>query len=108
LNLRRDFCFNQPSGKFSSKKAIIKKRLKKHINNPKKTIKSRLHKEIVEAIAADAINMFVRDVLIPNNFLTNAYSDFPDDEFIKSRGRILQVLSENYKNIEIFDTDFEK
>jgi hypothetical protein len=67
-----------------------------------KSTKIKIDKEIVESIAADAINMYVREVLIPNNFLTDAYFDFPDDEFRKLRGKILQILSKNYENIEVF------
>lgn len=71
----------------------------------KKLIKITIEKEIIESIAADAINIYVRDVLTPNNYLTDAYFDLPHNEFAKLRGEILQILSKNYENIEVLRID---
>jgi hypothetical protein len=59
----------------------------------------------IESIANDAINMYVRDVLIPNNLLKTDYFNSPENEMLKLKYEICKVVSRNWEHIEMETED---
>jgi len=74
------------------------------MSNPK-IIKIKIEREIVESIASDAINMFVREVLVPNKFIRESYFDLSFEEFQTLRSNVLRILSKNYESVEVYSCE---